>query len=97
MYAVFEDGFAVFLRRTFGEEASLGASRHDDRVLDHLCFHQAEHLGTEIFAAIGPTQTATGNVATAQVHALDFGRIDEDLVFRSRSRHLRQPGRVQFD
>ena len=45
-------------RRPLDDEAALGADRHDDGVLHHLRLHQAEHLGAEVLAAVGPAQPA---------------------------------------
>jgi hypothetical protein len=53
------------------DERALGARRHDDRVLDHLRLDQAEHLGAEVVATVGPTQATAGHGAEPQVHALD--------------------------
>ena len=36
----------------FDNEPALGTDRHDQGVLGHLCFHQAEHLGTKVVRAI---------------------------------------------
>jgi hypothetical protein len=58
-------------RQLLGIEAALGAGRHDHRVLDQLRLHQAEDLGAEIVAPVGPAQAAAGDRAAAQVDALD--------------------------
>ena len=73
-------------RRPLDHEAALGADRHDQGVLDHLGLHQAEDLGAEVLAAIGPPQAAAGDGSAAQVHALHARRVDEDLEARARSR-----------
>ena len=73
-------------RQLLGIEAALGAGRHDHRILDHLRLHQAEDLGAEIVAPVGPAQAAAGDRAAAQVDALDPRRIDPDLAPRHRRR-----------
>jgi hypothetical protein len=59
------------------DEAALRADRHDDRVLDHLRLHQAQHLGAEILAPVRPAQAAARHAAAAQVDAFHARRIDE--------------------
>ena len=71
------------------DEAALGADRHDDGVLHHLRLHQAQHLGAEVLAPVGPAHAAARDLAAAQVHALDSGRVDEDLEERPRQRQAR--------
>ena len=66
------------------EEPALRADRHDDGVLDHLRLDESEHLGAEVVAAVGPAQATAGDRAEPQVHALDAGRVHEDLEPRSR-------------
>ncbi len=75
---------AAAQRQATRQEAALGADRDDHRVLHLLGLDQAEHLGAEVFLAVRPAQAAAGDVAKAQVHALDPGRIDEDLELRHR-------------
>ncbi|EXI92916.1 MAG: hypothetical protein AW12_00215 [Candidatus Accumulibacter sp. BA-94] len=69
-------------RQPLADEAALRAERHDHRVLDHLRLDQAQHLAAEVFHAIRPAQTATGDAGATQVHALDPLAVDEDLVQR---------------
>ena len=57
---------------------------HDHGVLDHLCLDQAQDLGAEVVASVGPAQAAAGDRTEAQVHTLDAGRVDEDLELRPR-------------
>ena len=97
MHAVFEDGLAVALGNAFREEAAFRARRHDDRVLHDLGLHESQHLGTEVFPAVRPAQAAACDVAVAQVHTFNLGRVDEDLVLRPRPRNFGQPLRVQLD
>ena len=54
-------------------EATLGADRHDHRVLYLLGFHQAQHLGAEILQPVGPAQPAPRHLAAAQVNAFHPG------------------------
>ena len=84
-------------RRALDEEAALGADRHDHRVLDHLRLHQAQHLGAEILAAIGPAQAAARHRAEAQVHALDARRVDEDLAIRTRLGQVGHLRRIELE
>ena len=50
--ARFHDYFTVTLGHLLAEEAAFGTCGYDDRVLDDLGFHQAQHLGAEVFAAV---------------------------------------------
>ena len=80
-----EPGVAVGHRRQLlGIEAALGAGRDDHRILDQLRLHQAQYLGPEIVAPVGPSEAAAGDRAAAQVDALDPRRIDPDLAPRQR-------------
>ena len=60
--------------------------RDDDRVLDHLGLHQAEHLGAEVLAPVRPADAAAGDHPAAQVDALHLRAVDEDLEQRARLR-----------
>ncbi len=77
-------------RQVLGEEATLGADRHDHRVLDLLGLDQAQNLGAEVVAAIGPPQAAPGDRAKAQVHALDMRGRDIDLAIGLGGRQVLQ-------
>ena len=79
------------------EEPTLGAHRHDHGVLHHLRLDQAEDLGAEVVAAIGPAQAPAGDRAEAQVHALDPRRVDEDLVAGPRPGQVGDRGRLQLE
>ncbi len=70
------------VRQLLGDEAALGADRHDDGVLHHLRLDQAEDLRPEVLTPVGPAQAASRDLAEAQVHALDTRRVDPDLVRR---------------
>ena len=58
--------------QAFGIEAALGAGRHDDGVLDALRLHQAQNLGAEIVAPVGPAEAAARHWPRAQMDALDL-------------------------
>ncbi len=60
-------------------EAALGAHRHNHRVLHHLRLHQAQDLGAEIFAPVGPAQATARDLAATQVHTLDARGVHPDL------------------
>ena len=79
------------------EEAALGADRHDHGVLHHLRLDQAEHLGAEVVAPVGPAQAAARDRAEPQVHALDPRRVDEDLELRPRLGQVRDRRRLQLE
>ena len=83
-----EDGVArgAVRRRLLDDEAALGAGRHDDGVLHHLRLDQAEHLGAQVLAAVGPAQPAAGDRAEAQVDAHDARRADPHLAGRAAAR-----------
>ena len=70
--------------KLLGIEAALGPGWDDDRVLDPLRLHQAENLGAEVVAPVGPAQPAARDRPGAQVNALDPPRIDGDLAPRHR-------------
>ena len=84
-------------RRTLDEEAALGADRHDHGVLHHLRLDQAQHLGAEILAAVGPAQAAARDRAEAQVHALHARRVHQDLAVRHRLRQVRHLVRIELE
>ena len=83
-------------RRMFHDEATLGAGGHDDGVLHHLRLHQPEDLGPEVLHPVRPAQPASGDLAEAQVHALDPGRVDEDLELRPGQRQHADRLRVEL-
>ena len=84
-------------RRLLDDEAALGADRHDHRVLHHLRLDQAQHLGAEILATVGPAQATAGHRAEAQVHALHPRAVDKDLAVRARPGHVRHLGRIELE
>ena len=79
-----------------GVEAALGPGGHDDGVLDHLRLDEAEDLGAEVLAAVGPPQPAPRHRAEAQVHALDPRAVDEDLELRARRGEVGDRARVEL-
>ena len=84
-------------RGLLDEEAALRTDWHDDRVLHHLCLHQAQHFRAEILATVGPAQATTCHRAEAQVHALNAWAVDEDLAIRTRLGQVRHLGRIQLE
>ena len=78
-------------------EAALGARRHDDRVLDVLRLHEAQHFGAEVLAPVRPAQAAARHVGHAQVHAFDARAVDEDLELRPRQRQLGDRVRIELE
>ena len=84
-------------RRILDHEAALRAHRHDDHVLHVLRFHQAEDLGAEVLAAVGPADAAARHFAGAQVDAFHLRRVDEDLEHRPRQRQLADLLRVELE
>ena len=83
-------------RRLLDEESALGADRHDDRVLDHLRLDQAQHLGAEILAPVGPAQAAARHRAEAQVDAFHPRRAHPNLAERHRLGQVGHLVRIEF-
>ena len=88
---------AAAFGQAFGDETALGPDRHDDRVLDHLGLHQAEHLGTEVLAPVRPAQAAAGHPSATQMHGFDTGRINPDLDMRPGQRQFVDPPAVELE
>ena len=84
-------------RRALDDEAALGADRHDHRVLHHLRLDQAQHLGAEILAPVGPAQAAARDRAEAQVRAFDARAVHEDLAVGPGLGQLRHVGRIELE
>jgi hypothetical protein len=92
------EGVAVARRRRLLEhEPALRADRHDDRVLHLLRFHQAQHLGAEILAPVGPAKPAAGDQPEAQMHRLETRAVDEDLAQGGGLRNLVDLAAGQLD
>ncbi len=85
------------IRQLLGEEAALGADRHDHGVLDHLCLDQTQHLGAEVFATVRPAQAATGNRAEAQMGTFHTRAAHEDFAVRARLGQVRHLGGVELE
>ena len=98
-HALGQPGVAVDgrVRQLLGQEAALGADRHDDGVLHRLRLDQAEHLGAEVLAAVRPAQPAAGDQPEAQVHALDPRAVDQDLEARPRRGQVGDGRRVELE
>ena len=84
-------------RWALDHEAALRTHRHDERVLDRLRLHEAEHLGAEILAPVGPADAAAGHGAAAQVDGLDARRIDRDLDPGPGQGQVRDPRAVELE
>ena len=69
-----------------GVETTLGAGWNNNSVLDHLRLDQAQNLGAEVVAAVGPAQTATRHIAKAQVHTFHTRGVYENLELGVRKR-----------
>jgi len=70
--------------RPLEDKASFGAYGHRGGVPLHLRLHQAEHLGAEFLAPVGPAYAATGDAPTPEVDGFETWAVDEDLATRSR-------------
>ncbi len=64
-------------------EATLGADRHDHRVLHLLCLAEAEHLGAEILRPVRPADAAARHAAEAEMQPVDARAVHEDLAERA--------------
>ena len=73
-------------RHLLGQEAALGAGRHDHRVLHALRTHQAQDLRPEVLCAVRPPDAAARRRPEAQMHAFHARRVDPDLAVGSRLR-----------
>jgi hypothetical protein len=77
-------------------EATLGAHRHDQHVLDHLGGDEIEDLASEV-GAIRPADSTTGDLAAAQVHALHVAVMHIDLEHQARARHVGDVGALDLE
>ncbi len=84
-------------RQLLREEATLRANRHDHRVLDLLCLHEAQHLRAVVLGTVRPAKAAAGHLAEAQMNAFDFDAIDEDLAEGSRFGQTFQLVRIELE
>src|SRR6185312_15759664 len=71
-------------RRPLHIETTFGARGHDYGVLHDLGLHQAQDLGPEVLAPVGPADAAARHAAAAQMDALHTRAVDEDLHHRPR-------------
>ena len=62
-----------------GVEATLRSGGDNDGVLHHLSLDQAQHLGAEVVATVGPAQAASCDIAEAQVNTLNARGVYENL------------------
>ena len=91
-------GFASsFCRRAFHDEAALRPDGDYHGVLHRLGLHEAEDLGPEVLAPVGPADAAAGDRAAAQVYALGARGVDEDLEAGQRQREARNLRRVELE
>src|SRR5690606_24542955 len=99
LLALGQPGIAVDRRvgQLLAEEPALGTHGHDHRVLDHLRLDQAQHLGAEVLAAVGPAQAAARHRAEAQVHAFHVRTADPDLPVRPRPRRVGHAAGVDLE
>ena len=67
-------------RRPLDDEAALRAHRHDDGVLDLLRLDQAQDLGAEVLAPVGPAKAAARHLSEAQMDPFHARAVDEDLA-----------------
>ena len=81
----------------FAVETTFRADRHDHGVLDHLRLHQTQDFGAEVFAAIGPAQTAARDRAETQMHAFDARAANENFAIGPRLRQVRHFRRIEFE
>src|SRR5699024_12279724 len=57
------------IRQAMRKEFAFRTLRHDHSILRLLRLYQRQNFGTEIFASIRPSQTASGDGAKPEVHA----------------------------
>src|SRR5260370_773074 len=72
------------LEQLLRHETARGADRDDDRVLDLLRLGEAEDFGTEILRPVRPADAAPRDLSEAQVQRFNAGRVNENLIARSR-------------
>ena len=84
-------------RQVARKEATLGADRHDDRVLDLLRLDEAQDFRAVILRPIRPAQAAPRHGTEAQVHAFHLRTVNEDLREGARLGQTIQGLGVQLD
>ena len=67
-----------WVRQMFGVEAPLGTGRNDHRILDPLCFHQAQYFGPVIIASVGPADRHDGDPVAAPAGEVDQFDVEDD-------------------
>ena len=80
-----------------GDESTLGAHRHDDRVLYPLRLDQAENLGAEILGPLGPPEASPSHLAAPEMHALDPRGVQENLEHWRRFRNSGYGSRIELE
>ena len=78
-------------------ETALRPDRNDHCVLDHLGFHQTQHLGTEIFATVTPTEATSRHRTGTEMDTFDARRTHEDFKHRAGLRQESDRRRIEFD
>ena len=76
--------------RPTADEAALGASGHDDRVLDDLRERQVHHLGAEVVRTIGVADPAARHRGAAQMDPLHPRRAHPHFAEEATPRHAPQ-------
>src|SRR5947208_3180134 len=65
---------------TLDHEPALGPGGHDQRVLEDLGPHQAQHLAAVVVRTLAATDAPACHRAPAQVDTFDLRSVDEDLA-----------------
>ena len=95
--AFIQHRLAVFwIGALFAHKATFGAIGHNHRIFHHLCFHQAQYFGAEVFHAVRPAQATTSHFGTTQVHALNAWAVHPNLKHRPRLRQKFNLARFNF-
>ena len=79
------------------DEAALRAGGDDDGVLQPLRLHQAQDLGAEILAPVGPADAAACHRPGTEVAALHARGMDEDFPPGTRKRHIPGQRGIQLE
>ena len=67
-------------RRPFDDEAAFRAHRHDNGVFYLLRLDQAQDLGAEVLAPVGPAKAAARHLSEAQMDPFHARAVDENLA-----------------